>query len=95
MSVKNIKSTPAAKVKANNVKSFMLFDKTNYMLMGAGLLLIIIGYLLMAGGKSEDPKVFNAEELYSFRRITLAPILVLLGFVVEIYAIMRKPKSAE
>lgn len=70
-----------------------LFDKSNYMLMGLGLVLIIIGYLLMAGGKSPDPNEFDAEALYSFRRITLAPILVLAGFVVEIYAIMKNPKK--
>jgi hypothetical protein len=69
-----------------------LFDKTNYILMGAGLLVIIIGYLLMTGGKSPDPKVFNDTEIYSFRRITLAPVLVLIGLAIEGYAIMRKPK---
>lgn len=72
-----------------------LFDKSNYIFMGIGLLLIIIGYLLMAGGKSPDPNEFNDAELYSFRRITLAPILVLAGFATEIYAIMKKPKSLE
>lgn len=70
-----------------------LFDKSNYMWMGIGLLMIIVGYLLMAGGKSEDPNVFNYDEIYSFRRITLAPLMVLGGFVVEIYAIMKKPKK--
>lgn len=92
MSIKNTKNTPSPKAKSSPVKSFMLFDKTNYMLMGAGLLIIIIGYMLMAGGKSPNPNEFDAEALYGFRRLTLAPILVLLGFVVEIYAIMRKPK---
>jgi hypothetical protein len=68
-----------------------LFDKNSYIIMLVGLAVLVLGFILMAGGKSEDPNVFNAEEIYSFRRITLAPIMVLLGFVIEIYAIMRKP----
>lgn len=88
--------------KQNNVKSqhrdtqgvgqVPMFDKSNYILMGVGLLMIIVGYLLMAGGKSEDPNVFNYDEIYSFRRITLAPIMVLGGFIVEMIAIMKRPK---
>ena len=85
-------STARSRSKANFVG---LFDKSNYMWMGIGLLLIIVGYLLMAGGKSEDPNVFNYDEIFGFRRITLAPIVVLAGFVVEIYAIMKKPKSLD
>ena len=72
----------------------MLFHKENYMLMGIGLVLILLGFALMAGGKSADPNVFAADELYSFRRITLAPILVLIGFIVEGYAILKKPNNA-
>lgn len=63
----------------------------NYKLMLIGLVIIIIGYVLMTGGGSDDPNVFN-EEMFSFRRITLAPIVVLAGFGFEIYAIMYKPK---
>ena len=70
-----------------------LFDRTNYMWMIAGVVLILIGFMLMSGGKSPDPNKFNFEEIYSFRRITLAPIVVLLGFAIEIYAIMKKPKG--
>lgn len=70
-----------------------LFDKTNYYIMFAGIGLILLGFLLMAGGKSPDPHVFNRDEIYSFRRITLSPILIIAGFVVEVIAIMRKPKS--
>lgn len=73
--------------------SLFLFDKTNYYIMFAGLALILLGFVLMAGGKSTDPHVFNKEEIYSFRRITLAPILIIAGFVVEVVAIMRKPKT--
>lgn len=72
-----------------------LFDKENYMWMIGGILLIFIGFLLMSGGKSPDPHQFNYDEIYSFRRITLAPIIVLLGFGVEIYAIMKKPKESD
>ena len=60
--------------------------------MAAGVLLIILGFILMTGGSSTDPNVFN-EEMYSFRRITLAPILILIGFGVEIVAIMKKTKE--
>ncbi len=66
--------------------------KSNFILMGIGLAAIVIGFILMAGGKSTDPNVFN-EEMFSFRRITLAPMLVFGGFVFEIYAIMKKPKD--
>jgi hypothetical protein len=69
-----------------------LFDRSNYMWMIGGVVLILIGFALMSGGKSADPHQFNFDEIYSFRRITLAPIVVLLGFAVEIYAIMKKPK---
>jgi len=70
-----------------------LFEKENYLWMIVGGLLIITGLLLMIGGKSQNPKVFNAAEVYSFRRITLAPILIISGLIVQIYAIMKKPKS--
>jgi hypothetical protein len=70
-----------------------LFCKENYVWMLAGIVLVAIGILLMAGGKSEDPNVFKANEVYSFRRITLAPIVILLGLGIEIYAIFKKPKA--
>ena len=62
------------------------------MLLIAGSVLIVIGFFLMAGGGSDDPTVFS-EEIFSTRRITVAPIVILLGFAVEIYAIMKKPKD--
>jgi hypothetical protein len=67
-----------------------LFDKRNYMWMGIGLVCILIGFALMAGGKSPDPHQFNYKEVYSFRRITLAPIVIMIGFAIEAYAIMMK-----
>lgn len=71
-----------------------LFDKSNYMWMLIGVVLVVIGFLLMAGGKSANPNEFNAAEIYSARRITVAPLMILIGFAVEIYAIMKKPASS-
>src|SRR5579872_2545251 len=70
-----------------------LFGKENYRWMLIGIALVALGLILMAGGKSPDPNVFDPHQVYSFRRITLAPILILAGFVVEIFAIFRKDKS--
>ncbi|MEA3444466.1 MAG: DUF3098 domain-containing protein [Bacteroidota bacterium] len=68
--------------------------KENYILLVVGFAIIIIGFLLMIGGGSDDPNVFS-EEVFSWRRITLAPSVVLFGFVFEIWAIMKKPKNIE
>lgn len=64
----------------------------NYKYLAIGFGIIVIGFLLMIGGGSEDPTEFSAD-IFSFRRITLAPIVVLFGFIFEIWAILRKPKS--
>ncbi len=61
--------------------------------MLGGIGLILLGFFLMAGGKSANPNEFHYDEIYSFRRITLAPIIIMLGFGVEAYAIMKKPKE--
>lgn len=71
-------------------KSLQFFGKSNYTWMLIGAACIVIGMLLMSGGKSPNPDVFNANEVYSFRRITLAPIVIIIGFVIEIYAIFKK-----
>lgn len=68
-----------------------LFDKRNYMWMGIGIACIILGFALLSGGKSPDPHQFLYKEIYSFRRITLAPIVILIGFAIEAYAILMKP----
>ena len=81
------------KQKETENKSEFLFEKKNYMLMLVGVAVIALGFILMAGGGSDDPTVFN-EEIYNFRRIRLAPTLVLLGLGIEIYAIMAKSKKA-
>ena len=75
-------------------KHHFTFRKENYVLLLVGVALVLIGFLLMAGGGSDNPKEFNGEELFSFRRITLAPITVIAGYVVVIFAIMKKGKSA-
>lgn len=67
--------------------------KENYILLAIGFAIIILGFILMIGGATEDPNVFNGDEIFSFRRITLAPIVVLGGFIFEIWAIMKKPKE--
>jgi hypothetical protein len=90
MATNNISETSVPK---NNTSNQSLFGKENYMLMLAGLLLLGLGFFLMAGGKSSDPKVFDPKEVYSTTRITVAPILIVLGFIVEVIAIMKKPKS--
>ncbi len=69
-----------------------MFGKENYMWMLGGLVVLALGFFLMAGGKSTDPNVFDAKEVYSTTRITIAPILIIAGFVIEIIAIMKKPK---
>ena len=78
-----------------NGNQIFLFDKTNYTWMIAGVVLILLGIFLMAGGKSADPHQFNYDEIYSFRRITLAPVLMMIGFAVEVYAIMKKPANKD
>ena len=70
-----------------------LFGKQNYTWMLVGLVIMALGFFLMAGGKSADPMKFNDNEIYSFTRITLAPILIMTGFIIEIFAIMKKPKE--
>lgn len=71
-----------------------LFTKENYMWMLAGLAVMALGFFLMAGGKSNNPKVFNDSDVYSFTRITIAPVLIIAGLVIEIFAIMKKPKES-
>jgi hypothetical protein len=74
-------------------KDYMAFDKSNYRLLLIGVAIVVLGFILMSGGGSGDPNVFNEEEIFSFRRITLAPITCLIGYIFIIYAIMKKPKS--
>ena len=87
---KDIKKKETAE-NADN-QQVMPFGKQNFIIVLIGLVLIAIGFILMIGGGSTDPDVFN-QEMFSFKRITLAPILVLAGFVVEIVAIFWKGKK--
>lgn len=85
------KSNEAA-VFDENESSAMPFGKINYILVLAGIAFIALGFILMIGGGSEDPDIFN-EKMFDFQRLTLAPILVLIGFVIEIVAIMKRPSK--
>ncbi len=89
------KSTQSSSKRATRTTSSssdipMIFNKQNYILMGVGVLLIVLGFILMSGGGSDSPDVFNAERIYSFRRITLAPFIIIVGLLVEVYAIFKK-----
>jgi hypothetical protein len=83
---------PAARAAEQDSRAGFAFGKENYRLLLIGLALIVLGFLLMIGGGSDDPKVFS-HDIFNFRRLTLAPILILAGYVVEIFAIMKKPKD--
>ena len=80
-----------AKKKTDSRKQFA-FSRENYKLLIIGVVIIIVGFILMIGGEAESPEQFNPD-VFSFRRITLAPMVVLAGFAFEIYAIMKKPKE--
>jgi len=84
------KESPVKDIPSSRVP---LFDKTNLMWMLGGVAIMILGYILMAGGKSDDPNVFNPDQVYSPIRITVAPIVILGGLVVLIYSIFRHPKA--
>ena len=71
-------------------KAKMVLGKKNYVFIIIGCLVVILGFILMSGGGSENPNVFQEEELFSFRRITLAPFMVILGYGVVLYGIMKK-----
>lgn len=76
----------------NNKKFQFAFGRTNYILMAVGLIVLALGYILLSGGGSDDPNQFN-EAMFDTRRLYVAPILIVVGFVVEIVAIMFKGKK--
>jgi uncharacterized BrkB/YihY/UPF0761 family membrane protein len=79
-------------IKKENQKKFELaLDKENYILLAIAFAFVVIGFILMMGGGSDDPAVFD-ESIYGFQRITLAPVVVVFGFIFAIYAIMKKPR---
>jgi hypothetical protein len=83
---------PVTETKKVEVPS-TLFGRENYIWILAGIAIIALGLILMAGGKSSDPNVFDPKEVYSTTRITIAPILILIGLGLGVFAIFRKPKE--
>lgn len=79
-------------MKNKDQKNSFLFEKINYTILIVGIAVIAIGFLLMSGGGSDDPKVFN-DAVFNFRRIRLAPTVVLIGFGITIYSIFKNPKK--
>ncbi|MFV8321605.1 DUF3098 domain-containing protein [Flavobacterium sp. LB3P21] len=79
-------------MKNNEQQPEFLFDKINYKILLIGIGVIALGFILMAGGGSDDPNVFN-EDIFNFRRIRLAPTTVLIGFGITVYAILKNPKK--
>ncbi|HZJ59347.1 MAG TPA: DUF3098 domain-containing protein [Chitinophagaceae bacterium] len=86
------KKSPAA---SKETRSFPIFEKENYLWMLGGIVIMAIGLLLMVGGKSDDPNQFHPDQVYSTTRITVAPILIIAGLVVECFALFRKSKTKE
>jgi hypothetical protein len=79
-------------MKEEKTKHEFLFENSNYKILLIGIAVIVVGFILMSGGGSDDPNVFNAE-IFNFRRIRLAPTTVLIGFGITIYAILKNPKK--
>lgn len=77
----------------NEIKTHFLFEKVNYKILLIGIAVIALGFILMSGGGSDDPNVFS-EDIFNWRRIRLAPTVVLIGFGITIYAILKNPASA-
>lgn len=88
MKLKN-KMAEKKKEQQSPIENDFVFTKKNYLFMLIGIGVIALGFILMIGGGSDDPNIFNPA-LYNFQRIRLAPTLVLIGFGIEVYAILRK-----
>jgi hypothetical protein len=83
---------PQAADTKKTVKAEFAFGKQNFNLMFIGLAFLLLGFILMIGGGSDDPNVFSPA-LFNFQRLTLAPLLLFIGYIIEIYAIMKRPKE--
>ncbi len=92
-SVRQSASQATHAAESDKKEARMALDKRNYLYMLTGFAIIVLGFVLMSGGGSENPATEFNYDMFSFRRITLAPILVLGGFAFEIFAIMHKPKG--
>lgn len=93
MSSKEVtKIKPSIKSKEPEKKISLPFGKENYQLMIASIVLLVIGFLLMIGGGSDDPKVFS-DKMFGFQRLTLSPIILMAGYITGIFAIVKKPRS--
>ncbi|MDR1347889.1 MAG: DUF3098 domain-containing protein [Prevotellaceae bacterium] len=90
--IKTDTAKKAAPVKEIENKNFAM-HRQNYKFMAIGCVVIVLGFLLMIGGGNADPAQFDASKMFSFQRITLAPVIVVAGFIFVGYAIMRKPKN--
>ncbi len=77
-----------------NENNKFVFNKSNYTLLLIGLAVNVLGFILMIGGAAEDPNEFNAEELFSHRRITVAPIVIVLGYLIILYSIIKKDSQS-
>lgn len=74
--------------------SGLVFEKENYRWLLIGIAFLVVGFLLMIGGRSDDPDSFNYD-MFNFQRLTLSPILLMIGYIIGIYAIMKRPKKTE
>lgn len=88
-----VKTTSTTKKAAQPAGMGTLFDKGNVTWMLIGVAVMALGFILMAGGKSPDPNVFDKTKVYSTTRITIAPIVILIGLAIEVYAIFFQPKN--
>ena len=89
---KKITSATSKITRQNSSAGNVLFTKENYKWMVIGLVIMAVGFFLMAGGKSSNPNVFSDKDVYSPLRITVAPVLIVAGLLLEIFAIMKRPK---
>ncbi|MCW3107711.1 MAG: hypothetical protein JWQ09_2217 [Segetibacter sp.] len=96
MAEKKVYTPHSASIKetaAKQTPKLPLFEKDNYQWMAIGAIVVAIGMFVMSGGKNPDPNQFDTKLVYSTTRITIAPILILAGLMIEIYAIFKRPKA--
>ena len=89
------KTTKIVTTSSGHIDKSTMFTRENYLWMAVGLVIIALGMILMGGGKSPDPTVFDQKEVYSARRITVAPILIIIGLGIEIFAVFKRPSQKQ